>query len=153
MFDLSHPWWEFIVRAVIIYSVLLVLVRISGHRTIGQFTPFDLVVVLLLAEAVSSGLNGGDESVIGGLIVASTMIALNVGVAILTSQSTKMALLFDGHPVLIGRDGKFFDEVLKKCRLAEADVEEALREHDIPRHDMKFAFLEIDGHITIVSKT
>jgi uncharacterized membrane protein YcaP (DUF421 family) len=152
MFDISLPWWEFIVRAVIIYGVLLVLVRISGHRTIGQFTPFDLIVVLLLSESVSTSLNGGDESIIGGLIAATTLLALNAGVAILTSHSTRMAKLFDGHPVLIGRDGKFFDEILKKCRLADADVEEALREQDKKREEMKFAFLEIDGHITIVTK-
>ena len=152
MFDLSLPWWEFIVRAIIIYGVLLVLVRISGHRTIGQFTPFDLIVVLLLSESVSTSLNGGDESIIGGLIAATTLLALNAGVAILTSHSTNMAKLFDGHPVLIGRDGKFFPEILKKCRLADADVEEALREQDKKREDMKFAFLEIDGHITIVTQ-
>ena len=152
MFDMSLPWWEFIVRAVVIYAVLLVLVRISGHRTIGQFTPFDLLVVLLLSESVSSSLNGGDESLSGGLIAATTLLALNAGVALLTARSTTMAKLFDGHPVLIGRDGKFFEEIMKKCRLADADVEEALREQDKKRDDMKYAFLEIDGHITIVTK-
>ncbi|MFD2368105.1 DUF421 domain-containing protein [Pseudoduganella sp. GCM10020061] len=152
MLDLGYPWWEFIVRAAIVYAVLLVMVRISGHRTIGQFTPFDLLVVLLLSEAASTSLNGGDESLLGGLIGAATLLALNAGVAVLTSRSTRMALLFDGHPVLIGRDGQFFDDVLKSCRLAQADVEEALREQDKKRDDMKFAFLEIDGRISIVTK-
>jgi uncharacterized membrane protein YcaP (DUF421 family) len=152
MLDMNLPWWEFIVRATTVYVILLVLVRISGHRTIGQFTPFDLLVVLLLSETVSQSLNGGDESLVGGLIGASTLLALNAAVAVMTSRSTSMARLFDGHPVLIGRDGQFFDEILKKCRLAHADVEEALREQDKKRDEMKFAFLEIDGHITIVSK-
>lgn len=151
MFDLSLPWWEFIVRAVAVYVVLLVMVRISGHRTIGQFTPFDLLVVLLLSEAVSESLSGGDESLLGGLIAATTLLVLNAGVAVLTSRSVRMAQVFDGHPVLIGRDGKFFDEVLQKCRLAHADIEEALREQDKKRDEMKFAFLEIDGHISIVT--
>lgn len=152
MFDMSLPWWEFIVRAAIVYAILLVMVRISGHRTLGQSTPFDLLVVVLLSEAASNSLNGGDESLIGGLIAAATMLALNAGVAVLTSHSTSMAKLFDGHPVLIGRDGQFFDEVLQKCRLAHADIEEALREQDKKREDMKFSFLEIDGQITIVTK-
>ena len=151
MFDLSLPWWEFVVRAAAVYVVLLVMVRISGHRTIGQFTPFDLLVVLLLSEAVSESLSGGDESLLGGLIAATTLLVLNAGVAILTSRSVRMAQVFDGHPVLIGRDGKFFDEVLQKCRLAPADIEEALREQDKKRDEMKFAFLEIDGHISIVT--
>lgn len=152
MFDLSLPWWEFIVRAAAVYTVLLVMVRISGHRTIGQFTPFDLLVVLLLSETVSTSLTGGDESLVGGMIGAATLLVLNAGVAVLTSRSTRMAKLFDGHPVLIGRDGEFFDEIVRKCRLAPADIEESLREHDIPRDEMKFAFLEIDGKISIMSK-
>lgn len=152
MFDMDLPWWEFIVRAAAVYAILLLLVRISGHRTIGQFTPFDLLVVLLLSETVSNSLTGGDNSMVGGLIGAATLLALNATVAILTSRSKKMAQLFDGHPVLIGRDGEFFDDVMKRYRLAPADIEEALRESDVPRNEMKFAFLEIDGQISILTK-
>ncbi|HEU4850754.1 MAG TPA: YetF domain-containing protein [Telluria sp.] len=152
MFEMSLPWWEFIVRAGAVYGVLLVMVRISGHRTIGQFTPFDLLVVLLLSETVSNALTGGDESLVGGLIGAATVMALNVVIAILTSRSALMTRIFDGHPVLIGRNGEFFPEVMKTCRLADADIEEALRESNCQRADMDYAFLEIDGKITILTK-
>ena len=70
MLDLSVPWWELVVRAVVIYVLLMVMVRATGKRTMGQFTPFDLLVMLLLSEAVSNSLNAGDESLIGGLIGA-----------------------------------------------------------------------------------
>ncbi|QBE62994.1 DUF421 domain-containing protein [Pseudoduganella lutea] len=150
MFDMDLPWWEFIARGAVIYCFLLLMVRITGKRTIGQFTPFDLLVVMLLSEAVSNSLSGGDDSLQGGMIVATTLIALNVLFAVATSRSRKIADLVDGRPVLLGRDGKIFDDVVKKCRVAEGDVEQALREADCPVHKMKCAFLEPDGKITIL---
>lgn len=153
MFELDLPWWEFIVRGFVVYVTLLVMVRLSGRRTVGQFTPFDLLVVMLLSEAVSNSLSGGDDSLLGGLIIAATLIVLNVAVALLSARSRHMAAVFDGTAVLIGRDGKFFDSVVKRCRLAEADLEEALREAECARHEMQCAFLEVDGSISILKKT
>ncbi|AXA92379.1 DUF421 domain-containing protein [Massilia sp. YMA4] len=150
MFDMDLPWWEFIARGGIIYIFLLIMVRLTGKRTIGQFTPFDLLIVMLLSEAVSNSLNGGDESLQGGMITATTLIALNVIIAIATSRSRKVAEMIDGTPVLLGRDGRIFHDVVKKCRVAEGDVEQALREADCPLHKMKCAFLEPDGKITIL---
>ena len=152
MLDLSLPWWEFIMRAVIVYCVLLLMVRVSGRRTVGQFTPFDLLVVMLLSEAVSNSLSGGDDSVLGGLIIAATLVALNMFASYLSSHSKKMSDLLDGSPVLLGRDGKMFDQVLKKCRLSQTEVTEALHEADCTMEDMAYAFLEADGNITIQKK-
>lgn len=153
MFDMGLPWWEFIVRGAIVYIALLIMVRVSGKRTIGQFTPFDLLVVMLLSEAVSNSLTGGDSSLIGGLIIAGTLLALNMLMALASSRSRKISELLDGSAVLLGRDGKFFDKVVRECRLAKTDLEEALRENDCTLEDMKCAFLEADGSITIMKKT
>ncbi|MFC0253615.1 DUF421 domain-containing protein [Massilia consociata] len=150
MFDMELPWWEFVVRGVIIYIALLVMVRVSGRRTVGQFTPFDLLIVMLLSEAVSSGLTGGDESLAGGLIVAATLVALKSLIAVVAVRNTRFEHLVDGRAVLIGRDGVFFDDVTRRCKLSQSDIEEALREHDCPRPEMKCAFLEADGGITIL---
>ncbi len=152
MFEMSLPWWEFVARGVIIFCVLLFMVRVSGRRTIGQFTPFDLLVVMLLSEAVSNSLSGGDDSVAGGLILAATLVAMNVAASWLTSHSKKMSDLLDGSPVLLGRDGKLFDEVLKKCRLSKTEVNEALHEADCKLEEMSYVFLEADGNITIQKK-
>jgi uncharacterized membrane protein YcaP (DUF421 family) len=152
MFELSVPWWELIARGVIVFSVLLLMVRVSGRRTIGQFTPFDLLVVMLLSEAVSNSLTGGEDSLIGGLIVAATLVALNMGAAYLSAHSKTMADVLDGSPVLLGRNGKSFDEVLKKCRLSETEVNEALHEADCKLEEMEYMFLEADGNITVQKK-
>ena len=152
MFELSVPWWELILRAVMVFSVLLLMVRVSGRRTIGQFTPFDLLVVMLLSEAVSNSLTGGEDSLVGGLLVAATLVALNMGASYLSSHSKKMAEVLDGTAVLLGRDGKTFDEVLKKCRLSQTEVKEALHEADVELAEMAYMFLEADGNISIQKK-
>ena len=152
MFDLQAAWWELPVRAAVIYGALLVMVRVSGRRTVGQFTPFDLLVVMLLSESVSSGLNGGEESVTGGLLAAATLVALNVAVAFATSRSQRLQNLMEGRPVLVGRDGKIFNEVLKKHRIPVCDVEQALREADCDQADMQYACLETDGQISILKE-
>jgi uncharacterized membrane protein YcaP (DUF421 family) len=152
MFDMDLPWWEFIVRGAAVYLVLLLMVRVSGRRTIGQFTPFDLLVVMLLSEAVSNSLSGGDHSLVGGLVIAATLIGLNMFISLLSARSRTLSKMVDGTAVLLGRDGKFFDNVVKDCRIAEADVEQALRESDCKRDEMQFAFLEADGKITILKK-
>ncbi|MDB5747221.1 MAG: hypothetical protein JWP72_2069 [Massilia sp.] len=152
MFDMDLAWWEFVVRGALVYLALLVLVRLSGRHTVGQFTPFDLLVVLLLSEAVSNSLSGGDDSLSGGLIVAATLIGLNAVVALLSTHSRRMSVMLDGTAVLIGRDGQFFDKVVKRCRITESDLEQALRAADCARPDMQCAFLEADGEITIQKK-
>ena len=96
MFELDLPWWELVLRAGLIYIALLVMMRFTGKRTVGQFTPFDLLVVMLLSEAVSNGLSAGEDSVAGALISAGTLMVLNATIAIATSRSEKFAKLVDG---------------------------------------------------------
>ena len=152
MLELSLPWWEFIVRGALVFCMLLLMVRLSGRRTVGQFTPFDLLIVMLLSEAVSGSLTGGDESLAGGLIIAATLVALNVGAAYLSAHSKKMSDLLDGSPVLLGRDGKIFKNVLKECRLSDTEVKQALHENDCTMEDVAYMFLEADGNITVLKK-
>ena len=152
MLDIELPWWEFIVRGAIVYFFLLLLVRISGKRTVGQFTPFDLLVVMLLSEAVSNSLSGADESLVGGLIVATTLIAINSAIAILSARNRKFAEAVDGTPVLLGRDGRIFDDVRKHARVAESDIEEALRESNCSLSDVQYIFLEPDGNLSVQKK-
>ena len=89
LFHLSAPWWVFVLRATAIYALVLVLVRVSGKRAVGQFTPFDLVLLILIGNAVQNGINGGDNSLTGAAIMATTLIALNYGIALLISRSRK----------------------------------------------------------------
>lgn len=152
MFELDRPWWELIVRAAVVYFALLVMVRISGKRTVGQFTPFELLVVMLLSESVSDSLSGGDDSLAAGLILASTLILINLGIAYSTARSPRLQGIVEGHPILIGRDGEVFRDQLLAQHIAPSDLDQALREADCELKDMRCAFLEADGHISILQK-
>lgn len=153
MFQMQAPWWEMVVRAAVIYGALLIFVRISGRRTVGQFTPFDLLVVMLLSESVSNGLAGEENSVTGGIISALTLIAMNIAVAYITARSTKVQTLVEGNAVLIGKNGRLFREVLKRERVPLSDVEQALREADCDLSEMRRAFLEADGQISVLKSS
>jgi len=149
MFTLDLPPWEFAVRAIVVYGVLLVMIRLSGKRTIGQFTPFDLLVVLLLSEAVGSSMVGEDRSLTGGLIVAGVLVALNFGVAWISARNRRVDEALEGAPILLARGGRIFDSVLRRQRVSEADIEKALRCADCRLEELDCAFLEVDGGISI----
>jgi uncharacterized membrane protein YcaP (DUF421 family) len=150
MFELEHAWWELVLRAVAVYGVLLVLVRWSGKRTIGQFTPFDLLVGMLLSEGVSNALSGGDASLLGGLLVAATLLGLNALVSRLSARSDRFRRMTEGDVVVVGIDGVILDDRLRAEHIARDDVLQALREADCDLADMKLALLEADGRISIL---
>ncbi len=149
MLALQTPWIEIIARVGLVYAALFVMVRLSGKRTIGQFTPFDLVVVLLLSETVSSALTGGDPSLGAGLLAAGTLVALNAALAYAASRSRGLEKLLEGRPVLLGRNGELFIEVMRRERIGAEDVKKALREHDCPLDELDFLMLETDGTLSV----
>lgn len=152
MLEMDLPWWELIIRAAVVYFALLLMVRVSGRRTVGQFTPFDLLMVMLLSESVSAALSGGDDSLAAGLVLASTLILLNLGIAYATARSHRLQAVIEGRPILIGRDGEVFKDKLHAQHMAMADFEQALREAECEMKDMRCAFLESDGRISILKK-
>ena len=99
MWNLSLPWWEFILRGVIVYVFLLIILRITGKRQTGQLAPFDLVLLLVLSNAVQNAMNGGDNTVLGGIISATTLIVLHYAVAFMTYKSKKLETWIEGTPV------------------------------------------------------
>jgi uncharacterized membrane protein YcaP (DUF421 family) len=149
MLALESSWLEIIARVTVVYAALFAMVRLSGKRTIGQFTPFDLVVVLLLSEAVSSALTGGDNSVGAGLLAAATLVVLNGLLAFAASRSRKVENFLEGRPVLLGRDGELYLDVMRRERIGAEDVKKALRENDCPLHELDFLLLETDGTLSV----
>src|SRR5437899_1443851 len=95
------PWWEFILRGIIIYLFLLVLLRVTGKRQVGQLAPFDLVLLLVLSNAVQNAMNGGDNSVQAGVISALTLVALNYAMGYATYRSKRIEALIEGRPQVL----------------------------------------------------
>jgi uncharacterized membrane protein YcaP (DUF421 family) len=151
MFSMTTSVGELVLRAVCIYVVLLFLMRLSGKRTVGQFTPFDLLVMLLLSEGVSSALNGGEESLQGGLLTAAVLIGLNYFASFITARNHFAKWLIEGEPKVIGRNGVLDREALRREMVAEADVMKRLREEDRELKDVAKVYLETDGQISFVT--
>lgn len=153
MFALSAPWWVFVLRATAIYALVMVLIRVSGKRAVGQFTPFDLVMLILIGNAVQNGINGGDNSLTGAAIMATTLIALNYGVAFITSRSRRVERIVEGEPVVLARNGKLFEGVLRRELVSRDDFRESLRMNGIDDvAKVELALLETNGSISVVAK-
>ena len=153
LFHLSAPRWHFVLRACAIYVLVMVLVRLSGKRAVGQFTPFDLVLLILIGNAVQNGINGGDNSLTGAAIMATTLIALNYAVAYVTSRNRKVEKFVEGVPVLLARDGQLFEAVLRRELVSREDFREALRMNGVDDvAEVELALLETNGSISVVTK-
>jgi uncharacterized membrane protein YcaP (DUF421 family) len=153
LFQLSAPWWTFVLRGVVIYLMVMAMMRVSGKRAVGQFTPFDLILLILIGNAVQNGINGGENSLTGAFVMAATLIALNWVMAYATSRSSKAERLVEGVPVVLARDGKVFERVLRRQLVSDADFHKALRQHEIVDvSQVALALLETNGSISIVPR-
>ena len=153
MWAISLHWWEFVVRGVIVYSFLVLILRLTGKRQIGQMAPFDLVLLLVLSNAVQNSMNGGDNSVTGGLISATTLILCNGLVSRITYKSKKMEHLIEGRPEILIHNGKLFEDVLRKEKLTHHELNAALRASGCASvNDVHYAILENNGQITVHQK-
>lgn len=153
MFDLSVPWWELIVRGAIVYVFLLALIRISGKRQIGQLAPFDLILLLVLSNAVQNSMNGGDNSLAGGLISASTLVLLNYAVGMITFRSKRWEAWIEGRPQVIIHNGQVFEDVMARAKLTQHELNAALRQAgcESAAH-VHSAILENNGAISVVPR-
>src|SRR5438309_7908639 len=117
MWHMSLVWWEFVLRGIIIYFFLIVLLRLTGKRQIGQMSPFDLVLLLVLSNAVQNSMNGGDNSVVGGMISAVTLVGVNWLVGVLTFRSKRLEAVIEGRPELLIHNGRLFEKALDRACL------------------------------------
>jgi uncharacterized membrane protein YcaP (DUF421 family) len=140
------------VRSAGIYAALLIAFRLFGKREIGQFTIFDLVLVLLVANAVQPAMTGPDNSLLGGLIIIATLVALNFGVAQL-DRIPRFHRIFISEPTVIIKDGRFLTEVMDREGLDREEAEMAIREHGLLKvSEVELGVLEPDGSISIIGK-
>ena len=153
LFDMSVAWYEILLRTFVIYFVVLVLLRLAGKRELGQMTPFDLVVILVIANAVQNAMTGGDNSLVGGIIAASTLTVVNIAVGRWGGRLPVFRRLVASEPTLLLRDGKPLRENLDRERVDLQELEMAAREHGIDDlKDVTAAVLEEDGSISIIPK-
>src|SRR3954447_12803550 len=122
MLNMTVPWWELILRSAIVYGTLIVILRATGKRQVGQLAPFDLVLLLVLSNAVQNSMNGGDNSLVGGLLSAATLIALNLAIGFATFRSKRLEALIEGRPQVLIHNGHLYREVMAKAQLTQHEL-------------------------------
>lgn len=133
-------------RVAAVFVALLLFIRVSGKRVLGQFTPFDLVTLLLISNAVQNAMIGPDNSLSGGLIAAGILLLLNR----LVSSHSWLRETFEGEPAVLMQNGEVFSEQLRREGISLHELEAALREHGVARLDeVASAVLEVDGTISV----
>ena len=151
MFEMSVPWWEFVLRGVVVYVFLLVFLRLTGRRQTGQLAPFDLVLLLVLSNAVQNSMNAGDNSLVGGLISAATLLLCHVLLAHLTYRLPWLQRFVDGSPQVLVRNGQVNEQLLRRQLLTREDLMAALRAGGcLHLHEVERATIEANGDITVV---
>lgn len=152
MWNIAVPWWELIVRGVVVYGFLLALLRLTGKRQVGQLAPFDLVLLLVLSNAVQNSMNAGDNSLVGGLISATTLVVLNYLVGLATYRSKRLEAIVEGRPQVLIHDGKLFEEVMAGAKLTHHELQAALRQAGCTCiEEVRSAILENNGAISVVT--
>jgi uncharacterized membrane protein YcaP (DUF421 family) len=143
--------WALVVRSVAVYVFLMIALRMAGRRELGQMTTFDLVLLLVLANAVQNSINAGDNSLGGGLISALTLLVVNFAVGEAMYRSRWFERLVQGRPVTLVRNGKLVWRNMKRERVTLEELRSALRKQGVDGVSVcKQAVLESDGTLTAV---
>jgi uncharacterized membrane protein YcaP (DUF421 family) len=151
VFDNSVSLLEIVARTAIVYAAILVGLRLGGKREIGQMTAFDLVVILLIANAVQNAMVGSDVSVTGGLVAAAVLLVLNYGLGFARERVPFLRRAVQGEPTLLVNHGKFVEKNLRREGIDDDLVMMAIREHGVGElKHVRMAVLETDGSISIV---
>lgn len=146
------PPWELVLRSVLIYLALLIALRLFGKREVGQFTLYDLVLVLLVANAVQPAMTGPDTSLGGGVVIIAALVLANFVVARLDRFGLFHRLL-EPEPTIVVRAGRYLDGHMRREGVDREEVETAIREHGLEDvSQVEMAVLEPDGTISIVGR-
>jgi len=145
----AHVLFEILLRTAVIYLLVLIGVRISGKREVGQMTPFDLTLLLLLSNSVQNAMTGPDTSLAGGVVAASTLLILNYLIAGASGTNRRFRRFVEGQPSLLVHDGKVIDSHMAREHVSLDELHRALREHGISCIEQTaLAVLEVDGSIS-----
>jgi uncharacterized membrane protein YcaP (DUF421 family) len=147
MWQVSFPYWQFVVRAALVYIAIIVLLRLGGKRQVGQMGVGEFVAILLISNAVQNSMNGGDNSITGGLILATVIIALSIGMEYITFKSKRWENILQGRPTLLVHHGQLIDRNLESERLSTRELLTLLRRQGIHNlSEVAEAILESDGY-------
>ncbi len=140
-------------KTTIVYLFLVLGLRILGKRELGQMNIYDLVLIIVLANAVQNAMVGDDSTLVGGLVAATTLLILNRALTVAMAKSSKLEHILVGEPLLIVNDGKMLTDKMRREGITIEQLMTALREHGLQKlEDAHICVLEVDGTISVVPK-
>lgn len=145
---------ESVIRAAIVYFILLVVFRLAGNRSIAQLTAFDFVLLLIISEGIQQAMITDDYSITNALLIVVTLVGIDIMMSLWKQRSSRVEKILDGLPVLLMQDGELHPELLAKERVDATDILAAAREkHGLERLDqIKHAVVEATGGISIIPR-
>jgi|SRR5690242_17387935 uncharacterized membrane protein YcaP (DUF421 family) len=145
---------DLVVRAIVVFFFVLVLTRVIGRRELSQLAPFDLILLIILGDALQQGLTQDDYSVTGAVLIVGTFAVLQVTMSWLGFRFARLRPILEGEPVIIVEDGKVIARNLKRERLTLEEVAESARLHEIASLDeVRWAVIERNGEISFIKKS
>jgi len=141
-------------RGVVVFVFLFLLMRIIGRRELSSLEPFDLILLIILGDAVQQGLTQDDYSLTGAMLAVGTIALLQVGTSWLNFRVPRLRPLLDGEPIVVLQDGKPIDKNLRRERMTVDDLAEAARKQNIAKlEDVAWAVMETSGEISFIKKS
>lgn len=143
---------ETVIRGIVVYFFLMVVLRLSGRRSLAQITSFDFVLLLIIASTAQQALLGEDFSLTNAMILVITLVGVDVALSYIKQGSSTASIILDGSPTVLISRGELDNDALRRSRVGLEDVLQAARQqHGLKRLDeIGFAILEVDGSLSII---
>jgi uncharacterized membrane protein YcaP (DUF421 family) len=140
-------------RAAVLYVFLVLVTRVVGRRELSTITPFDLILLIILGDAIQQGLTQDDYSVTGAVIAVSTIAGLQVLTSYISFRSRKARVILEGRPIVVMQDGKLIEKNLRRERMTADEVAEEMRLQQIASFEnVQWAIIEPSGSISFIEK-
>ena len=149
--DLGSTLPDVVLRTAVVYLFVVAAIRISGKREVGQMSVLELVVILVISDAVQNSMIGENTTLWGGLVAVVTLLSLDFAINRAAGRSRRLRNLVEGEPRLLVRDGRLLQKALREEKIDADDVRAAIRSHGLTRvEDVRLAVLETDGSISVI---
>jgi uncharacterized membrane protein YcaP (DUF421 family) len=145
---------DLVLRAVFVFAFVVLLMRVIGRRELSSLSPVDLILLIILGDALQQGLTQDDYSLTGAVLVVGTLAVLQVVLSWLAFRSPSVRSVVDGEPLIVVQDGKPIERNLKRERLTVEEIAESARLHEIGSLDeVRWAVLERNGELSFIKKS
>src|SRR3954469_5240812 len=144
---------DIVLRAIVLYAFVVFVMRVIGRRELSSMTPFDLVLLIVLGDAIQQGLTQDRYSVTGAILAVATVATLQVFTSYVSYRSKKARTVLEGEPIVLIDHGQIVERNLKRERMTEDEVAEEMRQQQIASlDDVDWAIIEANGAISFIKK-